>query len=143
MTNEEIFVTLMAASTGVMVVSLILTILIVVARWKIFVKAGEAGWKSIIPFYSDYILFKICWETKYFGIMIGLTVLYGVFAAMGIGIGATIALLVALVISLMMYHKLSLSFGKGLGFTVGLILLNTIFILILGFGSAEYQGPAK
>jgi Family of unknown function (DUF5684) len=34
------------------------------------------------------------------------------------------------------------SFGKGVGFAIGLILLPFIFFLILGFGSAQYQGPS-
>ena len=33
-------------------------------------------------------------------------------------------------------------FGKGVGFAIGLILLGPIFIMILGFGDARYQGPA-
>ena len=37
---------------------------------------------------------------------------------------------------------LAKSFGKGTGFAVGLIFLAPIFILILGFGPATYQGPA-
>ena len=32
---------------------------LVVAQWKIFVKAGEEGWKSIIPIYNVIILYKI------------------------------------------------------------------------------------
>lgn len=35
--------------------------------------------------------------------------------------------------------SLAKAFGKGTGFTVGLILLNTIFMLILAFGDSEYQ----
>lgn len=38
-------------------------------------------------------------------------------------------------------HQLSLSFGKGVGFTIGLLILGVIFYPILGFGDAEYQGP--
>ena len=37
---------------------------------------------------------------------------------------------------------LAKSFGKGVGFGIGLILLPIIFFPILGFGSATYQGPA-
>ena len=37
---------------------------------------------------------------------------------------------------------LAKSFGKGAGFGIGLILLSFIFFPILGFGSAQYQGPA-
>jgi len=40
-----------------------------------------------------------------------------------------------------MYHGLSKSFGKGAGFTVGLVLLGFIFVPILGFGRAQYIGP--
>ena len=37
---------------------------------------------------------------------------------------------------------LAKSFGKGVGFGIGLILLAVIFFPILGFGSAQYQGPS-
>ncbi|NZA37287.1 DUF5684 domain-containing protein [Eubacterium callanderi] len=37
-------------------------------------------------------------------------------------------------------HKLSKAFGHGAGYTIGLLLLRPVFILILGFGSAEYKG---
>lgn len=36
-------------SAGTWVFTLIICILLIVAWWKIFEKAGEAGWKSIIP----------------------------------------------------------------------------------------------
>jgi hypothetical protein len=34
------------------------------------------------------------------------------------------------------------SFGKGVGFGLGLAFLGFIFLPILGFGSAQYQGPS-
>lgn len=34
-------------------------VLMVASMWKIFSKAGESGWKSLIPIYNTYILFKI------------------------------------------------------------------------------------
>ena len=37
---------------------------------------------------------------------------------------------------------LAKSFGKGTGFGIGIALLGFIFIPILGFGDAQYQGPA-
>ena len=42
-------------------------------------------------------------------------------------------------VSIYVMVKLAKAFGKGDGFAVGLILLNTIFIMILAFGSSEYQ----
>jgi hypothetical protein len=34
--------------------------------WKIFEKAGEAGWKSIIPIYNVYIMYKIVGMKNWF-----------------------------------------------------------------------------
>jgi len=50
--------------------------------------------------------------------------------------------IVNLVILILTYNDLSKSFGKGVGFTIGLLLLSFIFFPILGFGSARYIGPA-
>ena len=30
-------------------------VVVLVAQWKLFSKAGEAGWKCLIPFYNYYI----------------------------------------------------------------------------------------
>ncbi len=40
-------------------VGLILYVITVMAMWKIFTKAGIAGWKSIVPLLNTYELFKI------------------------------------------------------------------------------------
>ncbi|MBX7127253.1 MAG: hypothetical protein K1X47_16280, partial [Cyclobacteriaceae bacterium] len=39
---------------------------------------------------------------------------------------------------IVMVHRLSRSFGKDVGFTIGLLLLGFIFVPILGFGDAKY-----
>lgn len=38
----------------------------IIANWRIFTKAGESGWKSIIPLYGDYVSYRIAWQTSYF-----------------------------------------------------------------------------
>ena len=48
------------------VVSIIWCVLIIIAMWKIFEKAGEAGWKSIIPIYNVYIMYKIVGMKNWF-----------------------------------------------------------------------------
>lgn len=50
----------------VQTIDLIIPILITIATWLIFTKAGEDGWKALIPFYSTYTEFKIVGKTKYF-----------------------------------------------------------------------------
>jgi len=49
---------------------------------------------------------------------------------------------VNIVIWIIVANDLSKSFGQGVGFTIGLILLSAIFIMILGFGGSRYVGPA-
>ena len=50
------------------IIAIALLALYIIGTWKIFEKAGESGWKSLIPFYNSYILFNLFWETKYFWI---------------------------------------------------------------------------
>ena len=45
------------------------------------------------------------------------------------------------IILIILIIDLAKSFGKGVGFGIGLLLLAVIFFPILGFGSAQYQGP--
>lgn len=48
--------------------SLASTILVIIGTWKVLEKAGEQGWKAIIPFYNSYTLYKKFWEKKWFWI---------------------------------------------------------------------------
>ena len=117
--------------TTVAIVSLIILVVSIIANWKIFTKAGEKGWKSIIHIYNSVVLFKI----------IGLSPwLLLIYLAAFIPVIGSIAVIVLSIVSV---YYLSKSFGKGAGFTVGLIFLPQIFQLILAFGSAEYVGPYK
>ena len=122
----------------------------IIANWRIFTKAGEAGWKSIIPMYGDYISYKIAWQPAYFW----LTFILGIVSSylqgtLETGESLTIYMLVILikiilvVISIMYSIKLARAFGRGTGFAIGLIFLQPIFMLILGFGDDKYYGPDK
>ena len=39
-------------------------ILLRIAKWRIFAKAGIPGWKSLIPIYEGYLTFKIATESR-------------------------------------------------------------------------------
>lgn len=111
-------------------------VLLIIAEWKIFTKAGEKGWKSLIPFYSTYILFKISKLNA--GWFIGFLVA-SVLTSIQVEWVMLIGAIALVVIGIYSAIKLADAFGKGTGFKIGLILLPSIFTLILGFGSAEYQ----
>lgn len=49
-----------------LIFALVWWILQIIANWNIFTKAGEAGWKSLIPIYGDYVSYKIAWQTSLF-----------------------------------------------------------------------------
>lgn len=62
------------SAAGGLVVSVLYVAVVVafiVGLWKLFVKAGEAGWAAIVPFYNQYVLLKIAgrpawWLLLYF-----------------------------------------------------------------------------
>ena len=102
--------------------ALALTVVLIAAQWRIFEKAGKPGWAAIIPIYSTIVLLEIVGKPVWWIILFLIP-------------------LVNLVVAIMVFHQLSLSFGKDVGFTLGLLFLSIIFFPILGFGSAEYLGP--
>lgn len=104
------------------IVSLVIFILQIVAKWKIFDKAGERGWAALVPFYSTYVLYKITWEN-------GLFFLLSYIPCLNV------------IVTVMTNMKLSAVFGKNDGFAIGLSLLGFIFYPVLAFDSSEYDGP--
>ncbi len=106
------------------IIVLVISVLTIIAMWKIFVKAGKPGWASIVPFYSQYCLFEIAWGNGWLFLLMLIPC-------------------VNVVVSFIVYIKLAKAFGQGTGFGIGLIFLNPIFLLILGFGKAEYIGPQQ
>lgn len=52
---------LLSIFAGFWLVILAFFVLNIVAGWKIFEKAGQPGWASIVPFYNSYIRYKIFW----------------------------------------------------------------------------------
>jgi hypothetical protein len=98
-------------------------VLLCAARWTIFKKAGQPGWKSLIPVYSTIVLLKIIgkpWVWLFLLLLPFINIIYTIWIT----------------------NLLSKSFGKEAGFTIGLILLSPIFYPILAFGNSKYLGPA-
>jgi uncharacterized protein DUF5684 len=106
-----------------MIVGLLVALLLIVAMWKVFTKAGQPGWASIIPIYNLYIWCKIVGRPGWWVILMLIP-------------------FVNIIVGIILCIDMAKSFGKGAGFGIGLALLGVIFIPILGFGSAQYQGPS-
>ncbi|MBC8319803.1 MAG: hypothetical protein H8E34_03670 [Bacteroidetes bacterium] len=91
--------------------------------WRIFEKAGKPGWAALIPIYNTLMLLDIVGKPWWWILLFLIPVVNIVFAVW-------------------MTNLLSLSFGKGVGTTLGLLFLSFIFYPILAFSNAEYKGPA-
>lgn len=107
----------------ILVLAVISIIAYIIAYWRIYTKAGEPGWGAIVPFYSYYLLFKIAWGNGWFFLFLFVPV-------------------ANLIVTFIVYYKLCVAFGHGVGFYLGMLFLSPIFMMILAFDSSEYMGPA-
>ena len=110
------------------VVALIVGIMMIVAMWIIFKKAGKPGWASIVPIYNSVVMYQVAGLNPWL-LLLALVPVVGMFIIAILGIVGT--------------FRLAKAFGKGVGFGFGLLFLAPIFYLILAFGSSEYVGIAK
>jgi hypothetical protein len=138
------------------IILIVFMILAIIGEWKVFKKAGLAPWTSLIPIYNMYChiveVAKLHWG--YFAAIIIVPIIsrfvvrlaYSFYDIIGYGSYRTISTgftvitsLALFAINIIMCSKTSKNFGKGIGFTIGLIFLFPIFIFILGFGNATFN----
>jgi len=123
--QDQIPSTIMGLSlTSFFSIIFFIVVITIVAKWKVYEKAGQPGWASIIPIYNIYVLLKIVGKPGWWLLLL-------IFVP-----------IVNAVLAIWMVNLLSKSFGKDVLFTLGLLFLSPIFYLILGFGNAKYVGPA-
>ena len=141
------------STTGSMMTAALLSVftLTLCMRWFLFTKAGEKGWKALIPFYSDYVLYKLVWSGKiYLVLMIGFGAAFVTgftFGLISAGFGGFLAFVMSIVVasayalaSLILQFKVARAFGQSNYFALGLYLLNPAFVAILAFGDCKYNG---
>lgn len=122
-----------------LVVGLIIALIVAISLWKIFSKAGKPGWTAFIPLYSYYIEVQIA----------GLPVWYFIVGCIPVALalasitipyeGNTVISLVYVATYCVVVYNLAKRFGKGVGYTLGMIFLPFIFYPMLAFGDAVYQ----
>ncbi|MGN0746160.1 MAG: DUF5684 domain-containing protein [Aristaeellaceae bacterium] len=143
-----------AANVGAYVIATLLSgvVLGYAMRWFIFKRAGEKGWKGLIPFYSDYIYYKIGWDGRiYLALLIGQvasTVLGSVCGLINATFGMVVSLVLNIVVlsaravaRMMLQFKIARAFGRSDFFAVGLYFLGSVFSAVLAFGDSTYKGP--
>jgi hypothetical protein len=122
-TDAGAFAAMGALFAAMMIPIIIISVIMIIAYWKIFEKAGKPGWAAIIPIYNIIVLLEIVGKPVWWIILFLIPCVNIIFAVW-------------------VTNLLSKSFGQSEGFTVGLLLLGVIFYPILGFGNYKYLGPA-
>ena len=154
-------------STVIIVLTAVWYVLTVMGDWKIFEKAGEKPWKSIIPYLNTYTEYTLAWKgvygvaviicsliTSYYGRVANTYRVYMAETAQestvvavpaapskALTIVALIAAIALLVMNILKAKNLAAAFGKSTLFAVGLFFFEPIFRVILGFGKDKYIGP--
>jgi hypothetical protein len=105
---------------GLIILYLVFVIIAIAAYWKIFTKAGQAGWKVLIPIYNAIITLRIVGMSGWYVVLFLIP-------------------FVNIVMSVVVAYKIAKAFGYGIGMTILEFFL--IGALILGYGSAKYLGP--
>lgn len=142
---------------GVSVVfAIVFYVLVVIADWKIFKKAGQPGWKSLIPIYNIYIMYKIVKMSKWFWITFCAGIIVSIVNSVLNPSNLSLDMLpassttwiillsivevgVALFANILYCIRTSKIFGHGGGYALGLFFLPNLFQLILGFGRSKYN----
>ncbi len=116
----------MAAAGGMMVVysiiAIVFAVIVLVAMWKLFAKAGRPGWAAIVPIYNAYVLFDIVYGN-------------------GIKFLLCCVPILNAIVSIALYIRLAQVYGKGAGFGIAMLLFPYVCLPMLAFGQSEYQGP--
>ncbi|MES2985975.1 MAG: DUF5684 domain-containing protein [Patescibacteria group bacterium] len=105
---------------GLLIIPLIIVILTFVSLWKIFEKANKPGWASLIPIYNIVVLCEIVKKPTWYVVLFFIP-------------------FVNVILAFILLLELSKAFGKGVGFTLGLIFLPMIFYPVLAFDSSTYK----
>ena len=116
-----------------------------IGYYKMFQKAGKAGWKAFIPLYKDFICFGFAWKTSVFWpYLIGTILIYVLPGSDSLitGLLTLACAVVCLVLDIKLDIRVAKSFGKTKLWGVLLFFFPFIVSLVLGFGKAEYIGNA-
>jgi chromate transport protein ChrA len=95
-------------------------VLMIAAVWKIFNKAGQGGWKALVPIYGTVVFLRMVERPGWWFLLLCIPVVN---------------------LFLFLAHCIDLArvFGKGSGYAAGLAFLTPIFLLMIAFGDAQYQ----
>lgn len=136
MMNSDVLAFFLGILGVMFLVIFIIAIFIIIGQWKLFTKAGEEGWKSLIPFYNQYTLCKIVGVSPWWILIVVAIAWLGVMIEPVAALGTVASIYFKVLLSI----SLARSFGKSDGFGIMTIFFSPICYLILAFGDSKYLG---
>ena len=121
-TSSDVGVVAIVIWLFVVLIVLAVSILMIIAMWRIFTKAGKPGWTSLVPIYNMVVMMQIVGRPEWQVVLMFLPFAH-------------------IYISIVLPLDLAKSFGKTTGFGVLMIFFPAIMNPILAFGSSRYVGP--
>jgi hypothetical protein len=111
-------------SVATTLISLAVLVGVCVGFWKAYSKAGLPGWGCLIPFYNLVLLMRLGGKPGWWAIWLFVPFLN-------------------FVIYTIVTLEVAKNFGKGVAYTLGLLLLPPLFYAILGLGNAQYNATLR
>lgn len=103
------------------IVWLIVMVILIVANWKIFEKAGKPGWAILIPIYNVIVMLQIVGKPLWWLIMLFIPVVNVVFV-------------------ILIIYNFVLKFDKPAWHTILALFLGVIYYPYIAFSDAQYVG---
>ncbi len=104
------------------IMSIAAAVFMIATMWKVNEKGGKPGWAAVVPIYNEVVLLQLAGKSGWWFLLYCIP-------------------LVNVVIYFIARIDLAKSFGRGVGFGLGLIFLPVIFFPILAWDDPEYIGP--
>ena len=106
------------------ITSILLFVIYIISWWKMFTKAGEEGWKVLVPIYGAYIEFKIVYGNGWKFLL-------------------CLVPIIRWFVPIMVAVRMAQAYGKSIGFGILNLFFPGICVLFLAFGNCDYEGPIE
>lgn len=122
---------------------IIISVFMIIANFKLYKKAGEEGWKCLIPYYNTWTECTFLGiNTNWVWILLGSSFVLGFLdGLLDTTLFSYVSYAITLYFNVLRSVSMAQSFGKDTGFGMGILFLPIVFIPMLAFGKAEYVGP--
>lgn len=135
MSYDEAALTGIIAGLGIFLVVLVLlaiayAVFAIIGNWKLFVKAGQPGWKSIIPFYSTYTLCEMVGLNWYWFL---LALAPTIISVLGIDSLTFVGSIATVFANVMICYNMAKKLHKDTGWIVLAVIFNGFVLPIMGY----------